>query len=139
MTNTRWLLEYIRNDLYLQDIIIDVNDLVGTSDMTERKGILMKAFAEIVKELWSEYLLVGNRAINTVSFKNQMEKFASCFVGDEQQHAQEFLRYLLQGLPEDINRTIVDKLDNSKIFDISLGNYNLLLHATFVDISRRRW
>lgn len=37
----------------------------------------------------------------------QIQKFAPRFMGYNQQDAQEFLRYLLEGLHEDVNRIAV--------------------------------
>ncbi|VDL93939.1 unnamed protein product [Schistocephalus solidus] len=42
--------------------------------------------------------------ISPQRFKAQIQKFAPRFMGYAQQDAQEFLRYLLQGLHEDVNR-----------------------------------
>lgn len=60
------------------------------------------AFAQVIKELWSEDAL--DRVVNTVALKSQIQRFAPRFMGYAQQDAQEFLRYLLEGLHEDVNR-----------------------------------
>ena len=60
------------------------------------------AFAQVIKELWSED--ASDRVVNTVSLKSQIQRFAPRFMGYSQQDAQEFLRYLLEGLHEDVNR-----------------------------------
>lgn len=62
----------------------------------------MIAFTEVIKELWSEDS--SDRVVNTVSLKSQIQRFAPRFMGYAQQDAQEFLRYLLEGLHEDVNR-----------------------------------
>lgn len=64
--------------------------------------IFVLAFAEVIKELWSEDS--SDRVVNTVSLKSQIQRFAPRFIGYAQQDAQEFLRYLLEGLHEDVNR-----------------------------------
>ena len=51
-------------------------------------------------ELWSG----EGKVVNTTAFKAQIQKYAPRFMGYNQQDAQEFLRYLLQGLHDDINR-----------------------------------
>jgi len=49
--------------------------------------------------LWRE-----QRVVDTSAFKDQIQRFAPRFMGYSQQDAQEFLRYLLEGLHEDVNR-----------------------------------
>ncbi|CAH0549356.1 unnamed protein product [Brassicogethes aeneus] len=93
LSNTRQLSEYLRKDSYMRDI---------NSSMSSMKGALIKAFTQVIKELWSEDL--SDRVVNTVTFKSQIQRFAPRFMGYAQQDAQEFLRYLLEGLHEDVNR-----------------------------------
>lgn len=92
LSNTRVLLDYIRKDSYQKDI----NNI--TSGM---KGALIKAFAELIKELWAPD---SSGPVNTASLKSQIQRFAPRFMGYSQQDAQEFLRYLLEGLHEEVNR-----------------------------------
>lgn len=61
--------------------------------------LIFVAFAEVIQELWRE-----QRVVDTSAFKDQIQKFAPRFMGYSQQDAQEFLRYLLEGLHEDVNR-----------------------------------
>jgi ubiquitin C-terminal hydrolase len=46
----------------------------------------------------------GHSIVSPSPFKNTIGRFAPRFLGYAQQDAQEFLRYLLQGLHEDVNR-----------------------------------
>ncbi|XP_074040331.1 ubiquitin specific protease 2 isoform X2 [Leptinotarsa decemlineata] len=145
LSNTRWLLEYLKKDAYMKDINTSISSM---------KGALIKAFAEVIKELWSEDS--SDRVVNTVSLKSQIQRFAPRFMGYAQQDAQEFLRYLLEGLHEDVNRitekpkpiiTEIDeklsdnekaqeswlrylRMDNSKIVDNFVGQLKSTLRCT---------
>ncbi|EGI58993.1 Ubiquitin carboxyl-terminal hydrolase 2 [Acromyrmex echinatior] len=92
LSNTRPLLEYLLNEQYLTDIN------TTTSSM---KGALIKAFSQVTHELWE---VGGDHVVNTTALKSQIQRFAPRFMGYSQQDAQEFLRYLLEGLHEDVNR-----------------------------------
>lgn len=146
LSNTQPLLEYLRKDQHVRDINTTISGM---------KGSLIKAFAEVIKELWSEDS--ADHVVNTVSLKSQIQRFAPRFMGYAQQDAQEFLRYLLEGLHEDVNRVtekpkpilteIDDKLndveksaeswnrylrmDNSRIVDIFVGQLKSTLKCTF--------
>ncbi|XP_045487193.1 ubiquitin carboxyl-terminal hydrolase 2 isoform X2 [Pieris rapae] len=96
LSNTRPLLEYVSDDKYTADI---------NTTLSCMKGALIKAFASVIKELWRS----GERdtVVNTTSLKSQVQRFAPRFMGYSQQDAQEFLRYLLEGLHEDVNRVTI--------------------------------
>nr|XP_022907082.1 ubiquitin carboxyl-terminal hydrolase Usp2 isoform X1 [Onthophagus taurus] len=145
LSNTKPLLEYLRKDQYANEINTSISSM---------KGALIKAFAQVTKELWSEDSM--DRVVNTVSLKSQIQRFAPRFMGYAQQDAQEFLRYLLEGLHEDVNRvtskpapihTEIDeklsdseksaeswqrylRMDNSKIVDIFVGQLKSTLKCT---------
>lgn len=95
LSNTRPLLEYLLNEQYLADIN------TTTSSM---KGALIKAFSQVIHELWE---VGGDHVVNTTALKSQIQRFAPRFMGYSQQDAQEFLRYLLEGLHEDVNRVTI--------------------------------
>nr|XP_034190635.1 ubiquitin carboxyl-terminal hydrolase Usp2-like isoform X1 [Osmia lignaria]XP_034190636.1 ubiquitin carboxyl-terminal hydrolase Usp2-like isoform X1 [Osmia lignaria] len=95
LSNTRPLLEYLLNEQHMADIN------TTTSSM---KGALIKAFSQVIHELWE---VGGDHVVNTTALKSQIQRFAPRFMGYSQQDAQEFLRYLLEGLHEDVNRVTV--------------------------------
>ncbi|XP_014473143.1 PREDICTED: ubiquitin carboxyl-terminal hydrolase 2 isoform X2 [Dinoponera quadriceps] len=147
LSNTRPLLEYLLNEQYLSDIN------TSTSSM---KGALIKAFSQVIHELWE---VGGDHVVNTTSLKSQIQRFAPRFMGYSQQDAQEFLRYLLEGLHEDVNR-VTTKLapihgdipdsysetqkaveswkrylrsEDSMIVDVFVGQLRSSLHCTSCD------
>lgn len=94
LSNTKPLLEYLLNEKYLADI---------NATSSSMKGALIKVFAKVIQELWESG---SESVVNTSSFKSQIQRFAPRFMGYSQQDAQEFLRYLLEGLHEDVNRVV---------------------------------
>ncbi|XP_059483511.1 ubiquitin carboxyl-terminal hydrolase 2-like isoform X5 [Neocloeon triangulifer] len=145
LSNTRPLLEYILAEGYLSEI---------NTTTSAMKGALIKAFGSLLQELWKGDS--DERVVNTSAFKSQVQRFAPRFMGYAQQDAQEFLRYLLEGLHEDVNRVttrpkpilteIDDSLsdsqkameawkrylrrDDSKIVDIFVGQLKSTLRCT---------
>ncbi|KAL1139756.1 hypothetical protein AAG570_006733, partial [Ranatra chinensis] len=140
LSNTRLLKDYLINREYTSEIT-----------NTESKGVLLKSFADVICELWSG----EGKVVNTTSFKAQIQKYAPRFMGYNQQDSQEFLRYLLQGLHDDINRVTVKprnlpciddslsdsmkaseswkqylRYDNSRIVDLFVGQLKSTLQCT---------
>jgi len=91
LSNTRLLTNYLVNDEHVREIN------TGSSSM---KGSLIKAFATVIKGLWK----VNGRVVDPSSLKGAIQRFAPRFSGYNQEDSQEFLRYLLEGLHEDVNR-----------------------------------
>lgn len=146
LSNTRCLLEYLVQDGYSSDI----NNTISTM-----KGDLVRAFANLLADMWNEGG-DSSRALNTGPFKSQIQRFAPVFSGYQQHDAQEFLRKLLEGLHEDVNRVtakpkpitedIDDELDDnqkameswkrylryddSKIVDMFVGQLNSCLQCS---------
>nr|CAD7201500.1 unnamed protein product [Timema douglasi] len=92
LSNTKPLLEYLLSEKHLSDINTSVSSM---------KGALIKAFSQVIQELWK---VEHDGVVNTTALKSQIQRFAPRFMGYNQQDAQEFLRYLLEGLHEDVNR-----------------------------------
>uniref|UniRef100_A0A8B9RNM9 Ubiquitin carboxyl-terminal hydrolase 15 n=1 Tax=Astyanax mexicanus TaxID=7994 RepID=A0A8B9RNM9_ASTMX len=92
LSNIPPLTEYFLKDKY-QDELNEDNPL-------GMKGEIAKAYAELIKQLWSgKYSYVTPRP-----FKTQVGRFAPQFSGYQQQDSHELLAFLLDGLHEDLNR-----------------------------------
>nr|CAD7440340.1 unnamed protein product [Timema bartmani] len=144
LSNTKPLLEYLVSEKHLSDINTSVSSM---------KGALIKAFSQVIQELWK---VEHDGVVNTTALKSQIQRFAPRFMGYNQQDAQEFLRYLLEGLHEDVNRipckpkpilTDVDemlsdhqkaveswkrylRMDDSKIVDLFVGQLKSTLRCS---------
>ncbi|CAF3442376.1 unnamed protein product [Rotaria sp. Silwood1] len=80
----------------------NLENYLNTSTTSVMKGALMQEYANLIHKMW---LLPEDRSVvSPLSFKNTIGKFAPRFTGYSEQDSQEFLRYLLQGLSEDVNR-----------------------------------
>ncbi|CAF0980019.1 unnamed protein product [Didymodactylos carnosus] len=94
LSNTKPLLLFCFDD--------NLESSLNSSTTSVMKGVLMKEFATLIRRMWSS---TESRSIVSPSqFKNQIARFAPRFTGYYEQDSQEFLRYLLQGLHEDVNR-----------------------------------
>ncbi|ODV88872.1 hypothetical protein CANCADRAFT_32326 [Tortispora caseinolytica NRRL Y-17796] len=83
-------------DAFLKDSYreyINPNNKMGT------KGAVARAFADLTRELY----VTRSSYINPKYFKSTIGLFGSDFSGYEQQDAQEFLMFILDGLHEDLN------------------------------------
>jgi len=72
-------------------------DLCASSKM---QGRLAEEFANLLSEMWSG----RNDSVSPTKFKSTVAKSAPRFVGYSQQDSQEFLRFFLEGLHEDLNK-----------------------------------
>nr|CAB3267548.1 ubiquitin carboxyl-terminal hydrolase 2 [Phallusia mammillata] len=91
LSNTQPLRDYCLTLKYETDL---------NREKSPMKGKLMTAFAELIQDLWKG----KSMSISPNNFKSQIQKFSPRFMGYEQQDSQEFLRFLLEGLHEDINQ-----------------------------------
>lgn len=113
MSNLPALVEYFRSGEYLKEI----------NETSPTKGALATVFGDLVKTLWTSPEFTATRP---VELKRVIGKVASRFTGYDQQDAQEFLRFLLDGLHEDLNRVVkkpsyyeIKDRDNAKDREVS--------------------
>lgn len=89
----------LRNYCYNTSAGSRMNDTVQSGGNTS-KGAIISAYANLMTMLWT----TSESSVSPNDFKSRISKFAPRFVGYNQQDAQEFLIYLLEGLHEDLNR-----------------------------------
>ncbi|XP_063293069.1 ubiquitin carboxyl-terminal hydrolase 2 isoform X1 [Pelobates fuscus] len=65
---------------------------------------IMEEFARLLQAMWTSS---ANEVVSPSDFKTQIQRYAPRFMGYNQQDAQEFLRFLLDGLHNEVNRVIV--------------------------------
>jgi len=106
------------------------------------KGQFVLAFNDLLCEALKN---TKNKHIKPSNFKKQLEKFAPQFYGYEQQDSQEFLRFLLDGFHEDLNRAHtkpkfnytddeLDALSDDKKALVSWNRYQLWNNSYIFDI-----
>uniref|UniRef100_A0A8B9VI97 Ubiquitin carboxyl-terminal hydrolase n=1 Tax=Anas zonorhyncha TaxID=75864 RepID=A0A8B9VI97_9AVES len=94
LSNTRELRDYCLQNLYLRDL----------NNNSRMRTALMAEFAKLIQLLWTSS---PNESVSPSEFKTQIQRYAPRFVGYNQQDAQEFLRFLLDGLHGEVNRVLV--------------------------------
>ncbi|DBA01772.1 TPA: hypothetical protein N0F65_010182 [Lagenidium giganteum] len=91
VSNIPAIVKYFQSGLYTRDM----------NEASPTKGALALAFGDLIKALWTGTEFTSTRP---VELKRVIGKVASRFTGYDQQDAQEFLRFLLDGLHEDLNK-----------------------------------
>ncbi|XP_072342448.1 ubiquitin carboxyl-terminal hydrolase 2-like isoform X1 [Scyliorhinus torazame] len=94
LSNTRELRDYCIQNTYRREL----------HNRSRTNTALMEEFAKLLQSLWTSS---SNDPISPSEFKTQIQKYAPRFVGYNQQDAQEFLRFLLDGLHNEVNRVSV--------------------------------
>ncbi|NXH12808.1 UBP2 hydrolase, partial [Bucco capensis] len=94
LSNTKELRDYCLQNQYLRDL----------NNNSRMRTALMSEFAKLIQLLWTSS---PNDSVSPSEFKTQIQRYAPRFVGYNQQDAQEFLRFLLDGLHGEVNRVLV--------------------------------
>ncbi|XP_076831992.1 ubiquitin carboxyl-terminal hydrolase 2a isoform X2 [Brachyhypopomus gauderio] len=104
LSNTQSLRDYCLHNSHRRDL--NNNNRTNTA--------LMEEFAKLIQTMWSSS---GSEVVSPSEFKTQIQRFAPRFVGYNQQDAQEFLRFLLDGLHNEVNRVTVRPRPTTEDFD----------------------
>ncbi|KAK2504050.1 hypothetical protein MC885_002679 [Smutsia gigantea] len=99
LSNTRELKDYCLQRLYMRDL----------SHSSNAHTALTEEFAKVIQTIWTSS---PNDVVSPSEFKTQIQRYAPRFVGYNQQDAQEFLRFLLDGLHNEVNRVTVRPKSN---------------------------
>ncbi|NXS57887.1 UBP2 hydrolase, partial [Brachypteracias leptosomus] len=94
LSNTKELRDYCLQSQYLRDL----------NNNSRMRTALISEFAKLIQLLWTSS---PNDSVSPSEFKTQIQRYAPRFVGYNQQDAQEFLRFLLDGLHSEVNRVLV--------------------------------
>uniref|UniRef100_A0A673XRB0 Ubiquitin carboxyl-terminal hydrolase 2 n=1 Tax=Salmo trutta TaxID=8032 RepID=A0A673XRB0_SALTR len=98
------ILQCLSNTPDLRDYCLRNTHRTDLNNNCRAKAALMEEFAKLTQTLWTS---VSSEAISPSDFKTQIQRYAPKFVGYNQQDAQEFLRFLLDGLHNEVNRVTV--------------------------------
>ncbi|XP_037605144.1 ubiquitin carboxyl-terminal hydrolase 2-like isoform X2 [Sebastes umbrosus] len=104
LSNTPELRDYCLRNVHRSDL----NNNCTTN------AALMEEFAKLTQSLWTS---VNNEAVSPSDLRSQIQRYAPKFMGCSQQDAQEFLRFLLDGLHNEVNRVTVRPKVSIEDFD----------------------
>ena len=95
-------LQCLFNTVHIAGFFLDGHYRKELNPNSPTRGQFAKAFGSQILEYWSEP--DSHASHSPKDLKNVVSRFVSRFSGFAQHDAQEFLRYLLDGLHEDLNR-----------------------------------
>ncbi|XP_006642213.2 ubiquitin carboxyl-terminal hydrolase 2a isoform X1 [Lepisosteus oculatus] len=98
------ILQCLSNTQQLRDYCLHNSHRRDLNNNSRTNTALMEEFAKLIQTLWTS---TSSEAVSPSEFKTQIQKYAPRFVGYNQQDAQEFLRFLLDGLHNEVNRVTV--------------------------------
>ncbi|XP_072282021.1 ubiquitin carboxyl-terminal hydrolase 2 isoform X1 [Pyxicephalus adspersus] len=103
LSNTKDLRDYCLHNTYKRDL-----------NSKNCNTAIMEEFARLLQAMWTGSV---NEVVSPMEFKSQIQRYAPRFMGYNQQDAQEFLRFLLDGLHNEVNRVTVKPKPNTQDLD----------------------
>ncbi|XP_007236941.3 ubiquitin carboxyl-terminal hydrolase 2a isoform X1 [Astyanax mexicanus] len=108
------ILQCLSNTHSLRDYCLHNSHRRDLNNNSRTNTALMEEFARLIQAMWTSS---GSEAVSPSEFKTQIQRYAPRFVGYNQQDAQEFLRFLLDGLHNEVNRVTVRPRATTEDFD----------------------
>ncbi|XP_029923081.1 ubiquitin carboxyl-terminal hydrolase 2a isoform X2 [Myripristis murdjan] len=108
------ILQCLSNTHNLRDYCLHNSHRRDLNNNSRTNTALMEEFAKLIQTIWSSS---SSEAVSPSEFKTQIQRYAPRFVGYNQQDAQEFLRFLLDGLHNEVNRVTVRPRGTVEDFD----------------------
>uniref|UniRef100_A0A1A8MTF3 Ubiquitin carboxyl-terminal hydrolase n=1 Tax=Nothobranchius pienaari TaxID=704102 RepID=A0A1A8MTF3_9TELE len=108
------ILQCLSNTQSLRDYCLHNSHRRDLNNNSRTNTALMEEFAKLIQTMWTSS---SSEAVSPSEFKTQIQRYAPRFVGYNQQDAQEFLRFLLDGLHNEVNRVTVRPRGTVEDFD----------------------
>ncbi|XP_039986816.1 ubiquitin carboxyl-terminal hydrolase 2a isoform X1 [Xiphias gladius] len=108
------ILQCLSNTHSLRDYCLHNSHRRDLNNNSRTNTALMEEFAKLIQTMWTSS---SSEAVSPSEFKTQIQRYAPRFVGYNQQDAQEFLRFLLDGLHNEVNRVTVRPRGSVEDFD----------------------
>ncbi|XP_051966111.1 ubiquitin carboxyl-terminal hydrolase 2-like isoform X2 [Xyrauchen texanus] len=108
------ILQCLSNTLSLRDYCLHNSHRRDLNNNNRTNTALMEEFSKLIQTMWTSS---NSEAVSPYEFKKQIQRYAPRFVGYNQQDAQEFLRFLLDGLHNEVNRVTVRPRGHMEDFD----------------------
>ncbi|XP_029028290.1 ubiquitin carboxyl-terminal hydrolase 2a isoform X2 [Betta splendens] len=108
------ILQCLSNTHSLRDYCLHNSHRRDLNNNSRTNTALMEEFAKLIQTMWTS---CSSEAVSPSEFKTQIQRYAPRFVGYNQQDAQEFLRFLLDGLHNEVNRVTVRPRGTVEDFD----------------------
>ncbi|KAM9732560.1 ubiquitin carboxyl-terminal hydrolase 2a isoform 2-T5 [Menidia menidia] len=108
------ILQCLSNTHSLRDYCLHNSHRRDLNNNSRTNTALMEEFAKLIQTMWTSS---SSEAVSPSEFKTQIQRYAPRFMGYNQQDAQEFLRFLLDGLHNEVNRVTVRPRGTMEDFD----------------------
>ncbi|XP_074535791.1 ubiquitin carboxyl-terminal hydrolase 2a isoform X2 [Halichoeres trimaculatus] len=108
------ILQCLSNTQSLRDYCLHNSHRRDLNNNSRTNTALMQEFAKMIQTMWTSS---SSEAVSPSEFRTQIQRYAPRFVRYSQQDAQEFLRFLLDGLHNEVNRVTVRPRGTMEDFD----------------------